>query len=336
MMRATLKVGPAGSLGRPGARWLAGRWAPLVALAVLGALGIAPSRAHAQANSATLSITRPSSGPVGAHIVGSAKSFSAGHTYSLGYTTPALGACTVNFTAIPDAATFTVKSDGTATFTFIWPATDTGIYSICARDTNDNPLSTSQSTNHFEVLGTTPPAIQVAPAPGANGTPPASDGTYYPGSQVQVTGTDFLPGGTTVGIFYSGVQSELGTLLTTGINADTNGGFTATVKLPDFRTGTLYLHAATLDSSSSGLPPSLEADAQITVSPQPTATPTATATAVVSPTSASNGNTGNPGNSAEGDGPRVAGIVGLSSLSVLLLALGAYFLITGTRARRLI
>jgi hypothetical protein len=32
----------------------------------------------------------------------------------------------------------------------------------------------------------------------------------------------------------------------------------------------------------------------------------------------------------------VAGIIGLSSLSVLLLSLGAYFLITGARARRLV
>jgi hypothetical protein len=334
MMRATLKRGGPGSLGRPGVRWLARQWALLAALIVLGVLGMAPANAHAQANSATLSITRPSSGPVGAHIVGSAKGFSAGHTYSIGYVSPSLGGCTLNFTPVPDAPTFTIKSDGTATFTFVWPATDTGVYAVCARDTADM-LSNVQSSNHFEVLGTTPPAIQVAPAPGDNGTPPASDGTYYAGSQVQVTGTNFLPGGTTVGVFYSGVQSELGTLLTTGINANTDGSFTATVKLPDFRTGTLYLHAATLDSSSSGLPPSLEADAQISVSPQPTATPTASPTAVVSPTTASGGNTPNSRDTGNGDAPRVVGIVGLSSLSVLLLALGAYFLITGTRLRRL-
>jgi hypothetical protein len=32
----------------------------------------------------------------------------------------------------------------------------------------------------------------------------------------------------------------------------------------------------------------------------------------------------------------VVGIVGLGSLSVLLFALGAYFLVTGARARRLV
>ncbi len=322
--------------GGHGARRLLHLFALLAALVALGLVGFAPAVARAQpAASPTLSIQRPTSGPVGAHIVGAAKNFTANHTFALGYSnTPGTGACTLNFTAIPNAPTVTVKNDGTATFTFVWPDTDTGTYALCARDTSTSfPTGNVQSTNQYVVLGTTAPAIQVMPAPADNGTPtPTSSDTYYPGSQVQVTGTNFLPGGTTVGIFYSGVQSELGTLLTSGINADTQGGFSTTIKLPDARTGLLFLHAATLDSGNS-LPPSLQADAQITVSPQPTATPSPSPTAIPSPTATAPATT--PGTNTGGNGPPVAGIIGLSSLSVLLFALGAYFLITGARGRRL-
>jgi hypothetical protein len=338
-MRATLNAKAANTPRRAGWR---GAWllvyqcALLAALVALSLLGIAPADAHAhdEGNQATLSIQRPNSGPVGAHVVGAAKYFTSSHTFALGYILSGNN-CLLNFTAIPDASTFTVKSDGTATFTFVWPATDTGTYFVCARDVANVTIPPVQSNNHFVVLGTTAPAIEVTSAPGDSGTPtPTSNDTYYPGSEVQVTGTNFLPGGTTVGVFYSGVQSELGTLLSSGINADTQGGFITTVKLPDFRTGVLYLHAATLDASN-GLPPSLQADAQITVSLAPTATttpsPTPSPTATVPPTTTTPPTTGNGG-----DGPRTAGIVGLSSLSVLLLGLGAYFLITGARARRLV
>ncbi|HEV2237034.1 MAG TPA: hypothetical protein VGR57_10280, partial [Ktedonobacterales bacterium] len=253
--------------------------------------------------------------------------------YALDYATA--GNCLTGSTSVPDAATFTIKSDGTATFTFVWPATDTGTYNICARDTSQVVSVPIPSSNHFIVLGTTAPAIQVTSAPGDSGTPtPTSNNTYYPGSEIQVTGTNFLPGGTTVGIFYSGVQSELGTLLGSDINADTQGGFSTTVKLPDFRTGELFIHAATLDAANN-LPPSLQADAQITVSLAPTATPTPSPTVAPTATSATTTTTTTPGGNG-GDGPRMAGVIGLGSLSVLLLGLGAYFLITGTRARRLV
>ncbi|HEV2238001.1 MAG TPA: hypothetical protein VGR57_15175, partial [Ktedonobacterales bacterium] len=237
-MRATLTAKAMSAPRRRTARrtaWLAAYpWALLAALVALGLVGVAPARAHArtQGSSQTLSIQRPTSGPVGAHIVGAAKGFPANHTYALGYESQsAIGGCAVNFNSIPDAATFTIKSDGTATFTFVWPATDSGTYNICARDTSPDFSTPTQSNNHFIVLGTTAPAIQVTSAPGDSGTPtPTSNNTYYPGSEIQVTGTNFLPGGTTVGIFYSGVQSELGTLLGSDINADTQGGFSTTVK----------------------------------------------------------------------------------------------------------
>lgn len=334
-MRATPNAKAANTLRRAGGRraWLlAYQCALLAALVALGLLGSVPADAQARYDSTpTFSIQRPNSGPVGTHIVGTIKNASAGHTYELGY--ESMGGCILSFTSIPDASNFTVKSDGTATFTFVWPATDTGTYFLCAHDVaNATSLSNLQSSNHFVVLGTTAPAIQVAAAPGDAGTPtPTSTSTYYPGSEVQVTGTNFLPGGTTVGVFYSGVQSELGTLLSSGINADTQGGFSTTVKLPDFRTGVLYLHAATLDASN-GLPPSLEADAQITVTLAPTATPSPSPSPSPTATVPATSTTPTTGN---GDGPRMAGIIGLSSLSVLLLALGAYLLITGTRARRL-
>ncbi|HEY7984839.1 MAG TPA: hypothetical protein VID73_11765, partial [Ktedonobacterales bacterium] len=188
-MRATLKAKTADSPRRRadgrGVWPLAYPCALLAALVALGLAAIAPAVARAQtAGSATLTIQRPSSGPVGAHIVASVKNFSAGHTYALGYESQS--DC-LSFTPIPDAATFTVKNDTTAIFTFVWPATDTGTYNICARDTASAFSIPIKSNNQFVVLGTRAPAIQVTSAPGDSGTPtPTSNDTYYPGSEIQV------------------------------------------------------------------------------------------------------------------------------------------------------
>ncbi len=293
--------------------------------------------AHAALDSGTLTIDHPTQGPVGAHIFGTVKNGSHGHTFAVGYA-GAVG-CLLNFNAIPGASNFTIKNDGTATFNFTWPSsTDTGSYFVCARDIA-SPLQVLQSTNKYEVLSTTAPSITVAPAPSAAGTPtptPDNSGntTFYAGEQVQITGSNFLPGGTTVSIYYSGVENGLGTPLQSGINAGVQGDFQTIVTLPNFRTGVLYLQAATEDGTN-GNAPSLQANARIMVTEPPTATSTATPNpSPTSSTTSSGHSPQQPGSTNGSDAPRVFGIVGLSTLSVLLLVVGAAFLITGSRARR--
>jgi hypothetical protein len=311
----------------------------IVAAAMMLSFTPPAASAHAALDSGTLTIDHPTQGPVGATIFGTVKNGSHSHTFAVGYA-GAVG-CLLNFNAIPGASNFTIKNDGTAAFNFAWPSsTDTGSYFVCARDIA-SPLQVLQSTNKYAVLSTSAPSITVAPAPGAAGTPtptPDNSGntTFYAGEQVQITGSNFLPGGTTVSIYYSGVENGLGTQLQSGINAGVQGDFQTTVTLPNFRTGVLYLQAATEDNTN-GNAPSLLATAQIMVTQPPTATPTPTTTPNPSPTSAT-GSSGNspqqPGSTNGSDAPRVFSIVGLSTLSVLLLVVGAVFLITGSRARR--
>jgi hypothetical protein len=147
---------------------------------------------------------------------------------------------------------------------------------------------------------------------------------------VTVNGTGFLPGGTSVQIYLSSTPNGQGTQISTApVNADTTGAFSSTVTLPDFRTGNLYIQAATSDGSNAQggtYPPSLLASTAISIALAPTPTPTPTAT--VSPTSTAPSNNIGPG-SGNGDAVRILGIAGLGSLSVLLLLIGAALLVSG-------
>jgi hypothetical protein len=268
-----------------------------------------------------------------------------GQTFVIGYAASGTfpTQCLQDFAPIPNAPTLTIGDGGSATTTVSWPAdSGTGSFYLCARDAG-NPLNVLQSDHPFNVDSTKSPSITVQPAPQPTptpggqptATPSLPDGTYVTGENVVVNGTSFLPGGTSVQIYLSSTPNGQGTQISIApVNADTTGAFSTTVTLPDFRTGNLYIQAATPDGTNAqggNYMPSLLASTAITIALAPTPTPTPTAT--VSPTSTTPSNNTGTG-SGNGDTVRILGVAGLGSLSVLLLLIGAALLVSaGTRGK---
>lgn len=322
-------------------------WRP--ALVVLGALALVVAAAtaapvtHAADNSPTLSIISPQglTGPVGTYVSAQLQGAMHKHAYVPSYA-PADAGCATGLVGLNGVQPINTDGQGNAIVTIVWPTdSGAGAFVICLQDIAD-PTTMIQSSNQFTVGDgwTNPPSISLAPAPvptpTAGGTPDPTattgpSGVYTTGEQVIVSGTSFLPGGSTVAVFLSGDPNSLGLQLTQDpINADTNGKFSATVTLPGSRTGHLYLQAATLDGQN-GLPPSLLASAPVNVQLAPTPTPTALpsptpATPAASPTPL-------PGNGSGGDVTRTLAIAGLGSFSVLLLLVGTFLLVTASRVR---
>lgn len=338
-----LRHGQRGGGASRAARWSAWRLVALslAAAALLGLplVGLASPVAHASGG--TLTIVRPASGPVGANVVVKVASALPSHQYNLGFA-PQSGTCADDFAPFAGVS-LTTADDGTRTTSFVWPADSTMAqgtsYYVCAQDAA-NSANVLQSNNAYQVLATTAPSISVAPAQpptsASSGTPMPTagtnpDGSYSVGQQVTVTGSNFLPGGQSIGIWLSGTVTALGTRLTIEPVAgqsdvsDTSGAFTVTVTLPAGRIGQgLYLHAATLDATSH-LPPTLVAHTSIAIEPAPTPTPSPspspspTVTTPLTPTTPST-------DAGSSDALRIAGVVGLGALSALLLIVGVILL----------
>jgi hypothetical protein len=327
---------------------LAGVGAPVPVPVALAAP--AHHTAHSD-NNPTLSLVQPANqsggpqGPVGAFVAARIQGAGNKTQFQLFYSV-SNGACAqATMTQINNAA-FTTNDNGDLTFFIAWP-TDSGMgtFYLCAA-LSDGSSNIVQSDQTFEVVATVAPSISVAPAPvatattGGGGTTQVTPGTgsgYTVGEQITINGTGFVPGGTQVGVYISGVQSvgnvnDLGDLLGSPLNAGQDGSFSTTVTLPSGRIGQEYIHVATTASGSSGAksyPPLLVATQFIEVSPA-TPTPTATATATntpqphASPTTSLS--TGGDGGSA-----RILEAGGLGALSVLLLVVGAMLLISAGR-----
>lgn len=297
--------------------------------------------AHADSG-ATLSLVQPTDpeGPVGANIVARVQNANKNASFQLTY--PASGAdCTTTpLTPITGLSSNTTNDSGNRTFTFVWPAASgTGTFVLCAQF-SDIGATMLQSDKPYTVLSASAPTISVAPVvtatPSSGNTTQATPGstpTYTVGSQITVTGTNFLPGGTLIGVWESGVQTahnvnDLGSQLQVvsgDQHTDTTGSFSIVVTLPAGRIDQAYIHVATGDGSNS-LPPTLDVSQFITIGqaiPTPTMTATATNTPQprVSPTPpVSSGGSGGAG--------RILAISGLSTLSVLLLVIGTMLLVS--------
>ncbi len=314
-------------------------------LLALGALALlfGASTANARGNEAfgTLAIVNPKTlqGPAGTNVTSKIKAATPGHAFTIGYA-PQTPGCLVGSTPISGMQPVTIQNDGTATFTFPWPAeSGTGTFLICGQDTS-NPLAIMQSPSPFNVLSTTPPSISIQPAVtstpgGASSTPGATGpgGNYFPGEQVDVQGASFLPGGTPVNIYLGTSDSDLGAKISTqSTNAGTDGSFNTVVTLPAFRAGQLYIQAASNDGGN-GIPPALYASQPINVvlAPTPTAQPSPTESPSPTPAVVP---TATPGhNGSGGDIGHVIGAVGLGALSIVLLAVGAYLLVSAAGGR---
>ena len=325
---------------------------PILAAIALACVALAGPRARVAraANGPTLTIVRPSEGPVGATIAINVTGAASSQQYALGFAPQSKDCSAPNFTAFSGGLSFTTDHGGNYTGTFVWPPdSGTGSFFLCAQNATQ-ASDTLQSATVYKVDSASAPSITlaraVAPTPTAGaseGTPgapaptatPEPDGVYTVGEGVVITGSNFFPGGSALEVWISGDQNSLGDNLRLAsgdstFNSDTSGNFHVTVTLPVYRTGKVYLHVTTTDST----PPTLRADSSvITVNPAPTPTPTPTVTPSPMPGKTSTP-CGSSCSSGKDDTPRILGIAGLGSLSVLLLMVGTILLVSAGTMRR--
>jgi hypothetical protein len=133
---------------------------PLAALLAVMAVMILPATVLATGPKAGLSVS-PTQGGVGTRVTVNGTQFPAGHQITIGYSN---GDCSSGVTTISGAGG-AVGSDGTFSFSFLWPQTDKGSYTVCATDTNSG--QTHASDNQFTVTDSNPPSITVPGSVGA-------------------------------------------------------------------------------------------------------------------------------------------------------------------------
>ena len=329
--------------------------AMLLALAVA-----APAHsAHAATlhDSGALRIVVPSgnngspAGPVGTYVTVQASSLTPNGDYKLGVALQDAG-CQGGFTDL--GQTTTADSTGSIVTTFQWPesAKATGSsYVVCAQSQADNSFETSDSA--FTVLSDKSPSIgikRVAP-PAGTSTPTAStpqplpNGVFQAGDYVQITGRDFLPGGTGLAVYLSTQQiktaqdvqslTPLPTADGSSVSSNASGSFVAIVQIPaqTQSPSQYYLYVTSTDGdSTTKAPPSLEAYKQILVepAPAPTATPTNTPTPTVTATPA----TGGSSTGGTGGGKPTGAIIALGVASILLFILGVILLASAATTPR--
>jgi hypothetical protein len=281
-------------------------------------------------------------GPVGANVTITGSGLTPSVAFQLGAATSDAGCTAFGFQPFTGD---TVNTDSSGNFqtTFTWPsslATSGTTYYICAEDTSST-FTQSQST--FEVDGNSAPAITGAklvpgPTPGP-GTPTLPTNAFYPGSTVEIDGSNFFPGSTTIKAYLTTSQisqpsdftnaTELTAVTGQPITSDSNGQVTATVQIPGSQaTGIYYLYLVSADGAANGqnaLPALMAASSSITLQTAPPA-PTATATTVAAtPTTATSTTTGTGPSNGPGPG-KLAAVVGLGGLSVVLFILGVMLL----------
>ncbi|HEX6817046.1 MAG TPA: hypothetical protein VF120_01620 [Ktedonobacterales bacterium] len=360
ILRDTARRGGMGA-ANPGRRVLSLTATLLLSLlvALAGAVTAAPVAAHPSAGGQSLTIVVPKpsdgvvSGPVGTNV--SIKGTGAPNSsYQLGYALKS-DQCLSGFQQL-QASPVTTKSDGTFSATFAWPSsgTDNGSsYYVCAQNTGGLPLPvapTLQSNVTFKVLAQDAPniALDVAASsgtPNPSQTPPPS-GSYYAGSSVQITGANFLPGGTNLQAYVttsqdfsaSDTQTYQPLVLSNGgttFSSHSNGAFSVTATMPPSPRGAVFLHVVSTDAADS-FPPSLIATQAVTVlNPQPTPTPPTPSPSTTTTTTASatpKGSTGTTGNTP--DPGNVLAVIGLSGLSIILFIVGIILMTSASAMAR--
>ncbi|HET8905795.1 MAG TPA: hypothetical protein VFN11_02390 [Ktedonobacterales bacterium] len=249
---------------------------PLAALLALMALLILPATVSATGAGPGVTVTPPQGGQGTLITVGGTR-FPSGDQITIGYG----NADCSNVTPISGVGGG-VKGDGSFSFSFRWPKTDKGSFTICATDTNSGTTIPSKGT--FTVVDTELPAITIS-------------GPVAAGQQVTVTGAHFVatqPGASpgTVQILYgnngtNGCGTAAGH---TTINQD--GTFTFSFNAPFVTTDTTFVVTAVVPEGSCGGSPTLQAQANLNVTagasgqatPTPAqATPTAAPTATTAP-----------------------------------------------------
>jgi hypothetical protein len=313
----------------------------IATLAVLAMLPTALLHVHTAQAAGSLNIVAPApnstgtaTGPVGTNVTISGTGFTPSEALQLGAATSDV-ACAAGFQAITGLSVNADASGNIAT-TFPWPTTLNSVggqYYICAQDASTTPATLVQSTGTFLVAGGSPPAITTKPVAG-QGTPTVPTNEYYPGSTVEIDGSNFLPQGTAVLVYLTTSQitkpSDLSNAVAlTPVNgqqitSDGSGQVMVTVQIPSARpAGIYYLYLVSTDGQAGTQLPSLVAgSSQITVVVVPTQPP-ATATVPAQPSPSGNGNNTNP---TELNTGKVVAVVGLGGLSVILFIIGVMLL----------
>lgn len=141
-------------------------------------------------------------GPVGTNVTISGSGMNPSDSYQIGYAPQDIG-CGSGFQAFSNLS---ANTDGGGNFppqTFAWPSAVANVgtvYYICAQDSSN---SQAQSQATFQVAASQPPAITLTPGPASSpaGPPQPPPGSFYPGSTVQISGTNFLPGGVSLLVY---------------------------------------------------------------------------------------------------------------------------------------
>ena len=134
----TGRDGGSDARGRRARRTLFGSL-PLAALLALLALLIVPATVTATGAGPGVTVSPPQGG-VGTRVTLSGTHFPPGHQITIGYSN---GDCSSGVTTISGAGG-AVGSDGSFSFSFSWPQTDTGDYTVCATDTNSGTTYPSE------------------------------------------------------------------------------------------------------------------------------------------------------------------------------------------------
>ena len=341
------------ALARPAARAsLGGLIASLALMAWLIPLSTAHAASLDASSSVTIDIQNPQAsggvaeGPVGANVFAQGAA-PAGDSVTIGYAPQSVG-CTTGFQAISGAQP-NIQANGNFTVAFQWPDAANTVnaeYYLCAQDATANAIG--QSTVLYRVDAASAPAISVQPVDNPNAATPAPgtptpaptatppDGKVYGGGYLQITGTNFMPGGQNISFFLTPgafTASDYNpnaalTVVSGNIRTDNTGAFTVVVRLPTGETGSLTISAVSQDGSSSLLPTLVASQplaiivAPATPTPQPTVSPTVETT--VTP------GTGNAKKPAAPGPYKITGLIGLGMLSVILFIIGVGFLISAS------
>jgi hypothetical protein len=323
------------------------RLLPLALVGILAVFGLlpgaflqAPTARASSIGTLTIVVPNPNSsnaaeGPVGANVTISGTSLTASDAYQIGYATQDAG-CSSGFTAFGNISVQT-DANGNFSTTFAWPSSLASVgtsYYVCAQDASNNQ---AQSSATFTVAAAQMPTISLQAVAGASpgpGTPSVPTSGYYPGSTVEIDGSNFLPNSVPllVYLYTSPIQqpsdlqkaTQLQPVNGQNITAGSDGTIKVTVQIPYSETpGSYYLSLVSADSQVNALP-SLLASASLTVAVAPTPTPTPSP----SPT-AGTGTTTVPPLTTHSTGPgadKVVALVGLGGLSLALFILGVVLL----------
>ncbi|MGH2516173.1 MAG: hypothetical protein ACRDHP_11010, partial [Ktedonobacterales bacterium] len=149
-------------------------------------------------------------GPVGAYVSIAAQNLNAQDSYAVGVALSPAG-CGAQFISVTDQP-IQPDSSGAIATTFVWPSAAGAVgssYFICVQDASQPSSPALQSTDIYTVRAGSAPSITIKAAPqaGDSGTqapiPPQGSNQYYAGSQITITGRNFVPGGQPLSVYLS-------------------------------------------------------------------------------------------------------------------------------------